>query len=293
MADPSAEATRRVFLTSVGAGSALGIAQSLVAAGEPAKPAPDKKQLEKKPDMKPSLADLKAELDDYGFVVLKELIPRQNAARLAERVKELMSPAADDGKPERHLPGFFNHIEPDDDALFLPLVTQPIFLELAKSLLGERFQMTETGCRWRKPGAPDGPIHGTRPLDSIDRAGLPAPNVCFVLAFSWMLNDLTSDMGATLYLPFSHHVPHGPRAGVDYKHLLAVEAPAGSVIVHHGGLWHRFGANTSDRDRVGLMGGFFPFWMDPVSVGWQPMKKSVRNRMPAEVQEMNVHVIDG
>ena len=54
------------------------------------------------------------------------------------------------------------------------------------------------------------------------RAGLPAPNLCFVLAFSWMLEDLTRAMGTTLYLPFSHHAPHGPRPGVRYKHLVAV-----------------------------------------------------------------------
>ena len=45
--------------------------------------------------------------------------------------------------------------------------------------------------------------------------------------------------------------------------------------------------------RVGVMGGYFPFWMDPIAVGWQPMKKRVRDRMPKEVQQMNKHVIDG
>jgi len=291
MSDPSivSGATRRSFLTSAGACAALGLVSNVAAGADPADP-PE----EGEPRLKASMPDLEAELDEYGFVVLEELIPRQTAARLEERVKELVARSSGADSPDRHLPGFFNHVEPEDDALFLPLVTQPIFLELARSLLGERFQMTEVGCRWRKPGALDGPMHATRPLDSIDRAGLPAPNVCFVLAFSWMLNDLTRDMGATLYLPFSHHAPRGPRPDVDYKHLVAVEAPAGSVIVHHGGLWHRFGANTSDRkERVGLMGGYFPFWMDPVSVGWQPLKKSVRDRMPEEVQQMNVHVIEG
>ena len=109
-----------------------------------------------------------------------------------------------------------------------------------------------------------------------------------------MLHDLTRDMGATLYLPFSHHAPRGPRAGVRYRHLVAVEAPAGSVLVHHSGLWHNFGANTTkDKSRVGLMGGYFPFWMDPVAIGWQPLKRSVRDRMPKEVRQMNRHVSDG
>lgn len=237
--------------------------------------------------------ELKAELDEYGFVVIKELIPRADALRAEQRVREIMSRRPDADKADQHLPGFFNHMDPQDDALFLPLVTQPVFLKLAKALLGEGFQMTEVGCRWRKPGAPAGPVRITRPLDSFPRAGLPMPNVCFVLAFSWMLNDLTRDMGGSYYLPFSHHAAQGPRPGVPYRYQVEIEAPAGSVLIHHGGVWHGFGANTKrDQARVGLMGGFFPFWMDPVSVGWQPMKRSIRNRMPLVVQEMNRHVSD-
>ncbi len=253
----------------------------------------DRPKAGSKTRLKPTYEATKAELEDYGFVVLRELMPRRDAARLAARVKEIMARQPDAGTVDQHLPGFFNHLDPTDDALFLPLVTQPILLRLARDMLGEGFQMTETGCRLRKPGALEGPIHATRPIDSMTRDGRPVPNVCFVLAFSWMLNDLTPDMGATLYLPFSHHVSWGPRRGVRYKHLLAVEAPAGSVVVHHGALWHNFAANTTkDKARVGLMGGYFPFWMDPRSVGWQPMKKSVRERMPGVVQKMNKHVID-
>jgi hypothetical protein len=281
--------SRRAFLKSASASPALALAPA-AAAEKP--PASRDKEGGKTP-AKPYQA-IKTELEEYGFVVLHELIPRREAARVEQRVKDIMRRQPDADKTDQHLPGFFNSLDPKDDPLFLPLVTQPTCLQLARDLLGEGFQMTEVGCRWRKPGAPEGPIHATRPLDAMARAGLPVPNVCFVLAFSWMLHDLTRDMGATLYLPFSHHCPHGPRPGVHYKHLVAVEAPAGSVLVHHSGLWHRFGANTTkDKARVGLMGGYFPFWMDPISVGWQPMKKSVRDRMPKEVQQLNKHVIDG
>jgi len=283
--------SRRGFLKSASASPALALAPTATAAGK--LPAAQDKGGGKTP-VKPSYQAIKAELEEYGFVVLHNLIPRRDAARMEQRVKDIMSRQPGAKKTDQHLPGFFNHLDPKDDPLFLPLVTQPTCLRLARDLLGEGFQMTEVGCRWRKPGAPEGPIHATRPLDALARAGLPAPNVCFVLAFSWMLHDLTRDMGATLYLPFSHHCLSAPRPGIRYKHLVPVEAPAGSVLVHHSGLWHHFGANTTrNKARVGLMGGYFPFWMDPIAVGWQPMKKSVRDRMPKEVQQMNKHVIDG
>jgi hypothetical protein len=278
--------SRRSFLQSAGAGSALGALPG-VSNGALFERAGDDDQAQS------AAASLHAEFDEYGFVLMRELIPRELAARAEQRVRDIMSRRPDADNVDQHLPGFLNCIDPQDDELFLPLVTQPVFLALAQRLLGDRYQMTETGCRWRKPGSPAGPIHASRPIESMTRAGLPAPNVCFVLAFSWMLNDLTADRGATLYLPFSQHAPMGPRLDVQYQHLVAVEAPAGSVIVHHGGIWHHFGANTSDQDRIGLMGGFFPYWMDPVAVGWRPLKRSVRDRMPMEVQQRNRHVIDG
>jgi hypothetical protein len=281
--------SRRGFLKAASTAPALGLAFN-------AAPAPAELPREAEGETKIHAADdaLKAELDEYGFVIVKELIPRAAALRAEKRVREIMSRQHDADKPDQHLPGFFNQIEPSDDSLFLPLVTQPVCLKLARALLGDGFQMTEVGCRWRKPGAPAGAARVTRPVDSFGRSGLPMPNVCFVLAFSWMLNDLTRDMGATYYLPFSHHALRGPRAGVEYQYRVEVEAPAGSVLIHHGGLWHGFGANTTkDKARVGLMGGYIPAWMDPVSVGWQPMKRSVRDRMPQVVQQMNRHVSDG
>src|SRR5262245_61386038 len=42
---------------------------------------------------------------------------------------------------------------------------------------GGRRPLAQAGCAGR-------PLHATRPLDAMARAGLPAPNLCFVLAFS-------------------------------------------------------------------------------------------------------------
>src|SRR5262249_39304618 len=143
-----------------------------------------------KTDVKPSThAEIKAELEEYGYVVLHDLIGRKDAARAEQRVREIMNRQPDADQVDQHPPGVFNRIEPKDGPLIPPPVPQPTCLALARDLLGEGFQMTEVGCRWRKPGAPEGPVHATRPLDAMARVGLPAPNVCFVLAFSWVLHD--------------------------------------------------------------------------------------------------------
>lgn len=236
---------------------------------------------------------LKAELNDYGFVVLKGLISKADAATAARRVVEIMKRQKDAKQPDQHLRGFFNFLEPTDDGLFVKLVTNPLCLELAEHLLGEGFQMTEVGCRWRKPGAPEGLVHIGVPVSDFPQRGLAIPNICFVVGMVWMLNDLTRDMGATLYLPFSQHAPYAPRSWTHYKYAVAVEAPAGSVVIHHGAVWHGFCANTTKSTaRIGLMSGYFPYWLRPAVAGWKLMKRSVRDRMPELVRRMNTHVAE-
>src|SRR5690349_6848188 len=105
--------------------------------------------------------ELRTELEEYGFVVVHDLLPKADAARVEKRVLEIMRRQPDADKPDPHLRGLFNHLEPDDYPLFAPLVSQPIGLELARRLLGEGFQMTEVAGRWRKPGAAAGPVHAT------------------------------------------------------------------------------------------------------------------------------------
>ena len=109
-----------------------------------------------------------------------------------------------------------------------------------------------------------------------------------------MLTNLTRDIGATFYIPYSQHTTRAPQPGRQYKYQVAAEGPAGSLVIRPGGLWHSFGANrTRDKERVGLMGGYFARWMDPTSVDWRLMKRSVRERLPENVRAMNRHVIEG
>src|SRR5262245_30393206 len=113
--------SRRSFLKTAGSTSALGITSSVVAAAT-AVSAPANQEAA---TTKPQLADLRAEFDEYGFVVLRELIRREDAERAEARVKELMARRPDADKVDQHIPGFMNQIEPKDDEIFLPLVTQP------------------------------------------------------------------------------------------------------------------------------------------------------------------------
>jgi ectoine hydroxylase-related dioxygenase (phytanoyl-CoA dioxygenase family) len=109
-----------------------------------------------------------------------------------------------------------------------------------------------------------------------------------------MLSDFTRAVGATVLMPFSHHTLRRPRRGVQYHHLVAAEAPRGSIVIFHGAIWHGAGANvTTDSTRIGVSVAYFPSWLDPAVGGWTTMPRSIYNRMPPLVQQLNAHrVVD-
>lgn len=238
------------------------------------------------------LARLKGDLDTYGFVLIPGLISSSDAQLAADTVVRVMKQQPEAAK-DQHLSNIMDLLAESDYPVFAKMLAHPICLEIAKHVLGEDVQLTEPGARWKKPGAAAGPMHPSAPLGRFREWRLAVPNNSSVLPFSWMLNDLKADMGATAYIPFSHLSPHygGPEDGRQYA--IPIEAAAGSVVIYHQALWHGFAANTSkDRGRVGFMGGYCASWVDPVAVGYHLMKKRVRDRMPEAVQRLNKRVAD-
>jgi ectoine hydroxylase-related dioxygenase (phytanoyl-CoA dioxygenase family) len=239
----------------------------------------------------PALARFTRDLDTYGFVVIPDLISRADAEFAAERIVQIMKQQPEANAVDQHLSNIVDLLQESDYPVFARILAHPVCLEIAEHVLGKGVQLTEPGARWKKPGAPAGPMHPSAPLGRFAEWGLPVPNNSFVLPFSWMLNDLKSDMGATAYIPFSHLSPRygGPEEGRQY--VIPVEGAAGSVVFYHQALWHCFAPNTSkDRARVGFMGGYCAAWVDPVAVGYHLMKKRVYARMPEAVQHLNKRI---
>ena len=230
-------------------------------------------------------------LDTYGFVVIPGLITQADTEFAAERIVQIMKQQPEANAEDQHLSNIIDQLQESDYPVFARILAHPVCVAVAEHVLGKGVQLTEPGARWKKPGAAAGPMHPSAPLARFAEWGLPVPNSSFVLPFSWMLNDLKSDMGATAYIPFSHLSPRygGPEDGRQYA--IPVEGTAGSVVFYHQALWHCFAPNTSkDRARIGFMGGYCAAWVDPVAVGYHLMKKRVHDRMPESVQRLNKHI---
>ena len=271
------------------------------------------------PDL--NIGKLKRELKERGFVVIHDLIPRDQALRIGDRLMEIMSALPDHDNPdgEQIMDRLFDRIEPIDDDMFLPLVTNPVHLDLVGSLLGPGFQQIGPGILWRMPGCLKRGLHADVPLPWFIQNNLPTQsNVCFMVNAIWMLNEFTRENGATLLLPHSHNFGHVCNKWVDptsgklrYENenirryrtklesegdnqLVASEGPPGSLLIFHGSPWHSPGPNiTTDSNRLGASTGFIPAWLDPVNTAWGKdalMSRATRNRMPPDVQMRNQRV---
>lgn len=97
------------------------------------------------------------------------------------------------------------------------------------------------------PGEVGQPLHADDQL-----IPLPKPHVPIVCNTMWAITAFTRDNGATRILPKSHHEAGSPQPFERYDGLIPAEMPRGSVLVYHGSLWHKGGANKSAERRIGI-----------------------------------------
>jgi ectoine hydroxylase-related dioxygenase (phytanoyl-CoA dioxygenase family) len=120
-----------------------------------------------------------------------------------------------------------------------------------------------------------------------DEAGAPPrPRVAQGMSTMWALDDFTEENGATEIIPGSHSWgPDGWPAADDPQSHKAI-MKAGSVLIWQGPLFHRGGANQSDRTRLGITIQYCQPWLRQIEnmVLAVPPKKAIR--YSARVREM-------
>jgi ectoine hydroxylase-related dioxygenase (phytanoyl-CoA dioxygenase family) len=102
-----------------------------------------------------------------------------------------------------------------------------------------------------KPGADALKLHIDTPVPE------PLPPWIIKANTVWLLDDFTSENGATKVVPRSHKLDYKPRLDDPIlSNIHSILAPAGSVLITHGALWHQSDANRSVRNRSVLLGSF-------------------------------------
>jgi len=107
------------------------------------------------------------------------------------------------------------------------------------------------------PGERGQPVHADDLVMTV-----PRPHPPLMVVAMWALTDFTTATGATRFYPGSHRWAEGPDFRMTYDDVVALEMPAGSVMVFHGSLWHAGGPNTTDDGwRLGINVQYCAGWV--------------------------------
>lgn len=199
----------------------------------------------------------KAQLHREGFAIIPGVLDpaacedvRRRLWRAAAESERRGAPTRNIGiDPNEHNVRVFGLI--DLDPVFVELIQHPLGIELATSLLGPGFLISNFTANIALPGSQSMHPHSDQSI-VVPEPWLEPWSINII----WCLTDVHADNGATRYLPMSHRiawakdVPADPRAG-----MRPFEASAGSIIAMDGRLWHTSGANvTADEERALLFG---------------------------------------
>jgi ectoine hydroxylase-related dioxygenase (phytanoyl-CoA dioxygenase family) len=74
-------------------------------------------------------------------------------------------------------------------------------------------------------------------------------------------DEFTADNGGTLIVPGSHQRAEAPDQAYMSDATIALECPAGSMVLFDSTIWHAAGVNRSDRDRLAVNHQFTRSWI--------------------------------
>ena len=221
------------------------------------------------PTPTPSFDAALADLREHGCAVLTGALSSGENDEVRRRLLAAAERSDANGVPTRGY-GF----DPDGNnrrvfllfnlgPIFVDLILRPIATAFVDAALGEdgwiisNFSANITG-----PGSGAMGLHADQGY-----AVPPWPPAPLALNVGWVLDDYTPEVGATRYVPGSHVLGHGPEPDRTYD-TVSIDAPAGSLLVMDGRLWHQTGVNTTaDRHRAALFGYYVRSWIRP-QVNW-------------------------
>lgn len=135
------------------------------------------------------------------------------------------------------------------DPLFEDLVEHPLALAFVREVLGWPALLGNISANICSPGCEGGHLHADQTFlgEPWPGAGPQGLNV------AWAIDDFTGANGATRVVPGSHKRNRGVAVDEMDTDTIAMEAPAGSMIVFESRLWHKTGCNsTADQTRAGI-----------------------------------------
>lgn len=195
------------------------------------------------------------ELDQYGFYIFNDVLPEEQCEDLACELDKIVEEQKAKGLT-KYINDMYKHVWnlPYKSDKFLSLVDHPKALPYLEHYLGEDLILGSFNARH--------PVAGQR-LHSDSRlhceSKTPLYDQTFQLTVLYVLDDFLPETGSTRIIPGSNHWGGIPQEGKDYKGLIQVTVPRGSLILLKSHVWHSHTENTAGRRRWAII-GYYSMW---------------------------------
>jgi ectoine hydroxylase-related dioxygenase (phytanoyl-CoA dioxygenase family) len=193
------------------------------------------------------------QLKEQGYVVLENLMTPPFLTAVQRRVEELFElegdAAGSEFKQEPQSRRLANVVNKGD--VFLQVIQTQEVLECVELVLGPEFKLSSLNVRSANPHS-----DWVQPLH-VDGGFIPDEKGYCVCNSVWMLDDFTTENGATRLIPGSHRWHRRPADVLQdltapHPEEILLTGNAGTVVVMNAHLWHGGTANRTNQPRRAL-----------------------------------------
>ncbi len=139
------------------------------------------------------------------------------------------------------------------DAIFRELIQHPTAIDFVTALLSGDFLISNFTANIALPGSQSMKLHSDQGI-VVPEPWLQPWSVNVI----WCLDDIDAENGATRYIPGSHRIRTASELPENAaEKTVPFEAPAGSIVVMDGRVWHTSGANVSQSRERALLFGYY------------------------------------
>jgi ectoine hydroxylase-related dioxygenase (phytanoyl-CoA dioxygenase family) len=204
------------------------------------------------------LAQAEQDLRDFGVCLVEGALPPEPLAR----VRAALYRAADDDRARGREQKFnFDYAHDDSnqrvwnllsrDPVFCDLAEHPSALHLLRAFIGWPLLLSNISANITGPGGGEMVLHADQIYMPEPWSGIQALNV------GWCVDRFADENGATRIVPGSHKLNRMPTDAELASDTVALEAPAGTMVVMEGRLWHKTGNNRTADERRAAIFGFY------------------------------------
>ena len=193
------------------------------------------------------------QLEEQGFVLLEGCMGSALLGDLRARIGELFAGEGDQAGSEflkeEHAHRLANLV--DKGGVFQDAIAWPAVLSGVEAVLGPDFKLSSLNARSADPLSPVGqPLH-------VDMGAIADERGYWVCNTIWLLDDFTTENGATRFVPGSHRWRTRPQdvladPSAPHPDEVLLLGRAGDVAVMNSHLWHGGTANRTQAPRLAM-----------------------------------------